>query len=249
MDIRLENLASMLPGNVYNVLISLVSEAKESFGPDLLSLVLFGSAAEGRLRATSDVNLLFILERFDQGRADTFRTPLRVGHAALNVSPMFVLRSELDAAYEVFAVKFGDISERHQVLFGQDLLSGLAASREARLRALRQMLLNLSMRLRERYMTTSLREEQLALVIAEAAAPLRSAAATILALEGRPASSPKEALETLVRGMGGISWDQVLQSLSQAREDRFLAPGAAAAAAVSLMELSEKMRDYVERLT
>jgi predicted nucleotidyltransferase len=244
-----ENSISILPENIRNVLSSLVSAAQASFGPDLLSLVLFGSAAEGKLRATSDVNLLFILERFDQGKADSFREPLQVGYAAVKLSAMFVLRSELDAAFEAFAVKFADISERHRVLFGQDLLSGLAASRKARLRALRQSLLNLSMRLRERYMATSLREEQLALVIAEAASPLRSAAAAILDMEGKRAASPKEALETFAGGLGGDSWNQVLQSLSQAREAQFLAPGVAAASALDLMALTEKMRDHVERLT
>ncbi len=243
-----ENQASPLPDDIHAVLSPLVAAAKEAFGADLVSLVLFGSAAEGRLRATSNVNLLFVLERFDQSKADSFREPLRAGHAALKLSTMFVLQSELHASFEVFAVKFEDIAKRHRLLFGQDVLSGLAASRQARLGALRQLLLNLSMRLRERYMATSLREEQLARVIAEAAAPLRSAAAVILDLEGRRARSPKEALETLVRDIGGTFGDTVLQSLSQAREERLLAPGAAAAAAGGLMELSKTMRDYVERL-
>lgn len=243
-----ENQASPLPDDIHAVLSPLVAAAKEAFGPDLVSLVLFGSAAEGRLRPTSNVNLLFVLDRFDQSKADSFREPLRAGHAALKLSTMFVLQSELHDSFEVFAVKFEDIAKRHRLLFGQDVLSGLAASRQARLGALRQLLLNLSMRLRERYMATSLREEQLARVIAEAAAPLRSAAAVILDLEGRRARSPKEALETLVRDIGGTFGDTVLQSLSQAREERLLAPGAAAAAAGGLMELSKTMRDYVERL-
>ena len=44
MGNSLENLSSILPENVRNVLRSLVSAAQTSFGPDLLSLVLFGSA-------------------------------------------------------------------------------------------------------------------------------------------------------------------------------------------------------------
>ncbi len=244
----LENLSSVIPEDVRQVLASIVSAARESLGPDLLSIALFGSAAEGMLRATSDVNVLFILERFDRLRADSFRDPLRVGYSALKLSAMFVLRSELDAACEEFPVKFGDISRRHRVLYGQDLLSGLTIPRKAKLRALRQILLNLSMRLRERYMATSLREEQLAIVIAEAASPLRSVASTVLDLEGKAAPSPKEALELLAKDIGGDSWEQTLRNLSQARESRFLEPGVASAAAIGLMELTVKMLDYVERL-
>ncbi len=248
MDEELKNLPSVVPEDVRNVLASIVLSAQELLGQDLLSIVLFGSAAEGKLRATSDVNILFILERFDRAKADSFKDPLRVGYVALKLSAMFVLRSELNAACEDFPVKFWDISRRHQILYGQDLLSGLTIPREARLRALRQSLLNLSMRLRERYMATSLREEQLAIIIAEAASPLRSVASTILDLEGRTAPSPKEALQVLAKDIGGDSWEQVLQGLSQARESQFLEPGIASAATIGLMDLTEKMLDYVERL-
>ena len=39
---------------------------------------MFGSAAEGRLRATSDVNLLILLSNFNEARAEELRNPLRV---------------------------------------------------------------------------------------------------------------------------------------------------------------------------
>ncbi len=248
MQNGLQNLESILPANICEVLRSLVLSAEESFGADLTSLILFGSAAEGKLRATSDINLLFILERFDQNKADSFRQPLRVAYAAVKLSAMFALRSELEAAFEVFAVKFADISLRHRVLCGQDLLAGLTAPRKARLLALRQSLLNLSMRLRERYIATSLREEQLALVIAETAPPLRAAAASVLELEGRQAPSPKEALAILTASIPGGPWDLVLQNLSHAREARSMEPGTASATAADLIKLSASMRDYVERI-
>lgn len=248
MDEQVKNLASVIPEDVREVLASIVSSAQELLGPDLLSIVLFGSAAEGKLRATSDVNILLILERFDLARADSFKDPLRVGYVALKLSAMFVLRSELNAACEEFPVKFWDISRRHRVLYGQDLVSGLTIPRQAKLRALRQSLLNLSIRLRERYMATSLREEQLAIVIAEAASPLRSVASAILDLEGRVAPSPKKALKVLAKDIGGDSWEEVLESLSKARESQFLAPGISSAAIIGLMELTGKMLDYVERL-
>ena len=44
MGDSLESLSLILPENVHSVLSSLVSAVQTSFGPDLLSLVLFGSA-------------------------------------------------------------------------------------------------------------------------------------------------------------------------------------------------------------
>jgi hypothetical protein len=134
------------------------------------------------------------------------------------------------------------------VLYGDDVIGGLATSREARKQRLCQALLNLSLRLRERYAATSLREERLAIVIAEAAGPLRSAAASLLELEGQAAVSPKEALERVARSLDGSDWAQTLEQVSTARESRRLPAGAAAATVFRLMALAEAMRLRAERL-
>ncbi len=45
-----------LPPEVQKVLDEFVLSAKEAFSNHLTSIVLFGSAAEGKLRPTSDIN-------------------------------------------------------------------------------------------------------------------------------------------------------------------------------------------------
>src|SRR5687768_8394049 len=52
---------SGLPPQVAAILSDLIREAAETCGDDLVSLVLFGSAADRTLGPTSDVNLLVIL--------------------------------------------------------------------------------------------------------------------------------------------------------------------------------------------
>jgi len=47
---------------VESVLAELVAAARSAFADALVSVVLFGSAAEGRLRPASDVNLLILLK-------------------------------------------------------------------------------------------------------------------------------------------------------------------------------------------
>lgn len=238
---------SELPHAVEKLLSDLVSAAKSSFQEDLRSVVLFGSGAEGRLRTTSDLNLLFVLTKFDQSRADAFREPLRAAYVACRTMVMFVLESELEKAAEAFAVKFDDISRRHRILHGDDLIGRLTTSRQARKQRLNQILLNLSLRLRERYSTLSLREEQLALVIAETAGPLRSASATLLELEGCPAENPRAALRTVAGQL--IKDVLVLDSISKARDERALPPGVAVKAMFQLMALADGMRLRTEKLS
>jgi hypothetical protein len=161
---------------------------------------------------------------------------------------MFLLESELPAAMEEFAVKFGDIARRRRVLCGEDVFAGLKPSRDAKIRRIRQTMLNLQLRLRERYALTSLREEQLAVVIAESAGPLRAAAASLLDLEGSPVTSPKQALETVAQGLAEPGWMDTLQRLSEARQAGVLQPGAAAPALLRLIDLAGRIRSRVETL-
>ena len=211
-------------------------------------MVLYGSAAEGRLRATSDVNVIVVLARFDRAKADALRDDFRVAQAAIRLDAMFLLDSEIEAAAVEFAPKFADVKRRHVVLYGDDPFAALEIPREAIVRRLRQTLLNLVLRLRAKYVERSLREEQAALTIADAAGPLRSSAAAILDLEGTPAASPKEALATLVRQFGRDDLQALLPQLSEAREQRALPEGRAAEALYLTIELARALADRARRL-
>src|SRR5688500_1441762 len=210
-----------LPEEIRRVVDSLVSDARDAFGDELRSVILYGSGAEGRLRATSDVNLLFVLSHFDSS-ADAFREPFRAAQDAVKIAAMFVLDSELADAGEAFAQKFADIGRRHVVLYGDDVVSRLRIPREALVRRVRQVLLNLTMRLREAYVERSLREEQCALTVADATGPLRTSAVSILELEGHEPLPPKEALEALAGDLAQRELADVLPHLSEAREKRVL---------------------------
>jgi predicted nucleotidyltransferase len=233
---------SALPQDVSQALDSFVASAKEAFGEDLVSLILFGSAAEGRMRATSDVNLMIVLARFDPVKADRVREALRLAHALIRLEAMVVLESELEAAADAFAVKFADIRARHRVIAGRDVTASIAPTAAAMTARLKQILLNFILRTRERYLLVSLRDEQLAAVVVDAAGPLRAAAEIMLQLEGRPAANSKEALELLARELGGERWTQPLAMLSSARVEGQLPPGTGGKAVLELVALAEALR-------
>lgn len=237
-----------LPENVRLGLGRFLDAAREACGDDLASAVLFGSAAEGRLRPSSDVNLILVLKAWRAPRIDALRESLRVAHAAIRLGVMFLLVEEIPAAAEAFAVKFSDILGRRRILLGHDPFAGLEISRDATLQRTRQSLMNLSLRLRERYALISLREEQLVPVIAEAAGPVRTAAAAILRLEGRSGTHPKESLQDLAGRLPGGPRTLILERISAAREYRDFGPGEAAAAMAELMDLVKAMQDHLKAM-
>lgn len=234
---------------VQSALDDFVESCQASFRGDLAAIVLFGSAAEGRLRATSDVNVVVVLKRFEKAGADRLRDPLRFAKAAIDLNPMFVLQEEIGAAMEAFTLKFADIAHRHRVLFGEDPFAGVTWPRDALIRRLKQVLLNMQIRARERYMMLSPREEQLIRHIADSAGPLRAAAVSLAELEGKPeAESPKASLEAFVADLNDAELSAALHALSVARETQTLDAGTAAPVAMALMRLISLLRARVEGL-
>jgi len=231
-----------LPGDVARVLDDFVTAAREAFGDQLEAVVLYGSAAEGALRATSDVNVIVVLRAFEKARADRLREAVAVAHAAVQLTAMFLLVDEIGAAGEAFAQKFDDVRRRRRVLWGADPFTALAPSRAALRSRVNQVLLNLTLRLRAAYVERSLREEQLVRVVAEAAAPLRAAAASLMELEGRVLVTPKAALHELAGPVLGAAAEGVLARVSEARETRSLPPDAAGETLLALIELARGLR-------
>lgn len=232
-----------LPEPVERTLADFTAACQRAFGDGLVSVVLYGSAAEGAHRPASDVNVLVVVRAFDPAAADALRESYRVAASAVRLGAMFLREDEVAAAASAFAEKFADVARRRRVLFGGDPFSALAIPRDVLLERLSQVLLNLSLRLRERYVARSLREEQAARALAEAGGPLRSAAASLLALSGSPAPSAKEALRRLVAELDpGAAGAEALELLSAAREERTIPPGAAAPALFRAARWAEGLR-------
>jgi hypothetical protein len=237
-----------LPETVAIGLSSFIDSALAAFGTELRSIVLYGSGAEGRLRPASDVNLVFVLASFDAAKAASLREPFAAAHAAIQVSVMFLLESEVGQAMESFGQKFSDIVRRHRVLHGPDPFAGVHVPRVAVIVRLKQVLLNLMMRLREAYVERGSTPERISELIADSAGPLRSCAATLLELEGKPAAHPKEALVNFVSGFGEPGWDQMLENISATRERRLLTPSAADATLIQMIEAAARLRARVDAL-
>ncbi len=230
-----------LPTDIQEGLDRFVEKSRRAFGADLVSAILFGSAAEGMLRPTSDVNVLLVLRLFEKEQADLVRDALRTAHAAMHLDVMFLLESEIEQAMDAFAVKFADILSRRRVLFGRDPFADLTVPPDAILRRTQQVLLNLILRMRSRYVLISKREEQLALVLSDMIGPLRVCAASILKLEGRPVLHPKGALETIIsenRREAGRDMPALIDTM---RRQGALPPGVAGGLMLDLIGVAKYM--------
>jgi predicted nucleotidyltransferase len=227
-----------LPATVGRVLDEFVQAARAELGEALHSIVLFGSAAENRIRPTSDVNVAVVLSAFERTGIGRLRPTLERAHGAIRLEVLWLLETEVAAAADAFAVKFTDIVRRHRVLHGPDPFAALVISRQATIARLRQVLLNQLLRLRATYAMDGGREERLALRIADAAGPLRVSAAEILELEGGPVLAPRDALAHVVQDWTAPDRAAVLAAISAARETRHVEPGRAGELLLGVVELA-----------
>ncbi|HLX43072.1 MAG TPA: hypothetical protein VKR43_06545 [Bryobacteraceae bacterium] len=240
--------AAALPDAISRSLQAFVDAAVVAFGPDLKSVVLYGSGADGSLRPTSDVNLLLVLSAFDAAKASALRPPYSIAEAAIQLTAMFLLESEVLAALEAFAQKFSDVHRRHRVLYGSDPFASVSIPRPAVIFRLKQVLLNLTLRLREGYVARGSTPERLSTLIAESAGPLRSCAATLRELTGDATVPPKEALRLFVENLNEPGWDEILAHITETRGRAFLDPRAAGETLFRLIDLATRLRARVENL-
>ena len=237
--------SALLPEAVRSALTEFTAAAQQAFADDLSSVVLFGSAAEGRLRSTSDVNVVLVLRRADPAKLEAIGKDYRFAHAAIRLSAMFILESEIAVAKDAFAVKFADIVARHEVLYGADPFVGLTISREAALHRLLQVLVNLQLRLRERLALSSLYGEQLAMAAADAVGPLRASAAVLLWLESGARVAPRDALRRIADETGTAA---ALALITEARESGGVPASGATPTLVAAIELANQLAARTERL-
>jgi len=238
-----------LPDAVRRILDGFVQAARTELGSALHSIVLFGSAAENRIRPTSDVNVAVVLSAFDRAGVDRLRPAVEGAHAAIRLEILWLLEGEVAAAAEAFAVKFTDIVRRHRVLHGADPFAALVVSRQATIARLRQVLLNQLLRLRASYAVDGGHEERLTLRIADAAGPLRVSAAEILELEGGGTLPPRNALARIIEDWTAPDRAGVLAAISTARETRHLEAGRAGELLLAVVELTSFLHRRAAQLS
>jgi len=172
---------------------------------------------------------------------DKIRDSLVVAHASVRLEVMFLLDAEKELAMNAFAVKFFDILTRRKILYGVDPFSDSSISLDAMRRRTRQILLNLLLRMRERYALVSKREEQLASIIADVIGPLRACAKSILKLEDRGMATPKDALNIVISEMDEVNGEPLSTQIDMLRRQGSITPGSEKALLFLLMHISQQM--------
>ena len=104
----------------------LVERLRKALGPDLVSVVLYGSAAVGdHHEKFSDYNVLCVLSRIAPTQLGAAETVFHWWREEGNPAPLLLTEQEVRTSTDCFAIEFHDIKNQHRILQGKDVISNL----------------------------------------------------------------------------------------------------------------------------
>lgn len=168
-----------------------VEQLRLAFGDDLRSVVLYGSAAAGEAEATSDQNVLVLVDELHPERLQAIGAAVRAWMDAGNPPPFTLTTEEWRRSGDIFPMEYADIIDRHRVLHGDAGFAALAVQPRDLRWQLELEAMGKLLHLRQGlFATAGDRKRQLELLEASKSAVLVLFRATIR-LEGRsPARDP-----------------------------------------------------------
>ncbi len=132
----------------------LVKKLNEAAGGNLLSAVLYGSAAAEEFHeGHSDLNVLCIAHTLGRGDLEKLHSPsawwVKKGHPA----PLFLTLKELDHSADLFAIELLDIKAARRMLHGEDIFATLEVPLHLHRLQVERELRNKTLRLRQIYLS------------------------------------------------------------------------------------------------
>ena len=186
------------------VLEPLLAAADRTF-PGGYSAVLYGSAARGDyIEATSDINLLLVLEDVAPATLRALGPAFTAWQDASPEPPLVISLGEWGRAIDVFPVELTDMLASYRVLRGPDLLAGVSVPPADLRRELESELRGKLLRLRQGYTLLGDDSDGLGKLAVRSAPTALVFCRAMLALAGTPVAQPADA-ERVVRDTATVA--------------------------------------------
>lgn len=116
----------MLDAKTDKAIAGFTERVKSLLGPDLVAVLLYGSAAgESFNRKRSDINFMIVVGEIAPVHLERLAKELPGWRKKRIATPLLVDRPYLKQALDVFPIEFSEISSCYKVLAGEDVLAGL----------------------------------------------------------------------------------------------------------------------------
>jgi predicted nucleotidyltransferase len=205
----------MQSGTVDQKLNDLVERLKKSFGAQLISVILYGSAAtDDWNQDRSDVNVLCVLNRLTPDELRRAEPVLRWWREAHNPPPLLLTEEEVQTATDCFPMEFHDMRQFRRVLHGPDLIRDLAVDNKFYRAQVEHELRAKQLRLRQHAAEVLSDPARLARLMSDSISTFCVLGRHALILHGSPAHWKKNEVVAGLRQVAGNSFDGFNEILS-----------------------------------
>jgi hypothetical protein len=177
---------------VHDALNGLLKDLQVTHGANLVSVVLYGSAAAGDdIELRSDYNLLITLNQITPADLRLAQAPMREWQRLGHPLPVYFTAEELSDAADVFPIEFHQMANARVVLHGRDPFDLVTLS-DANLRHQTEYELRSKLiQLRRMYIPASTSTEKLCDLMSDSLASFAALFRAVLMLHGEPAPVAK----------------------------------------------------------
>lgn len=122
---------SKLDDSAEQIVQGFTRQIQELYGEDLISVILYGSAAGADyIPGRSDLNFLIVLKEVTPQQLKKSWRFLNQWHKQGISTPLFLDPSYIKSSVDVYPIEFLDMQEQHRLLAGEDVLKDLKVSQE-----------------------------------------------------------------------------------------------------------------------
>lgn len=116
-----------IPDKPQEVFVSLTQDYLQIFGSDLVSLIVYGSAASGSyVKGRSDINLLVVLTNAGKNRLDAAFEKVRYWKKRRVATPLVMTREFIETSLDSYPIEFLNMKNSHIVVYGESVLADIA---------------------------------------------------------------------------------------------------------------------------
>jgi len=226
-----------------------IADCEHLFGDDLISILMYGSAASGEYRpGSSDINFMIVLTEKGIDRLDRAFEAVRKWRKRGAAIPLFITEEYLDTSLDVFPIEYLNFQTNHVLLYGKNILEGLVIKPEfARLQCERELKGKL-MLLRGAFVGTQGKGGRLKEVVSDSLPAMVATFRALLYLKGREGRGDKRSILRETCEVFGLE-HSVFQNLQDIKEGR-LKPGDRELLAIfkTYMGQVRRLSNFVDRL-
>jgi predicted nucleotidyltransferase len=103
-----------------------VTRLQQAAGPNLESVILYGSAASGEYDPDySNINILAVLKETALPKLLALAPAVEPWTKEKHPAPLLITREELERSADVFSIELMDMQRQHRLLFGPDVVASL----------------------------------------------------------------------------------------------------------------------------